>query len=377
MSLSTAGAKALRQFRTQVELLLREHASSVRLGVAVGVGVFLGCSPFFGLQLLLGLAAGHLLRLNRVAILFGLQVSVPPLTPLVIFVTAQAGALVLRGHWLPLKLSAFQGEPAATVLASLFFDMLVGGALVGGILGFLIGTTSAFGVWWLRGTAALKRLVTAEQWPAFRERLGRLPTPFRSYAYWKLRLDPVYHLVLAELPAEGELVDLGAGIGLLPLLLGLTRPSLRVIGVEWDARKVSAARGMLKGLVSVSVEEADVRQDALGTPSAITLLDILHYSPVSEARRWLRTCAEALPAAGVLLIRELEPRRLAVAPWLERVSVRMKWNRAGGVFPHPSSELARELCELGLTVVRRRDGFGLFRANTLTIARRPEASDGH
>ena len=257
-------ARASRHFRTQLDLLVREHTGAGRLGVAVGVGVLLGCSPFLGFQTLLGLAAGHLLRLNRLAILFGLLISVPPLTPLVLFATAQTGALLLHGRWLPLRLAAFQGEPATTILASLFLDMLVGGALVGGVLAILLGTLSTFGLWWLRGTRSLAKAFTPEQWVQMRARLQRLPRGFRTYAYWKLRLDPVYLLVLAELPSEGELVDLGTGIGLLPAVLGLLRPALRVRGVEWDARKVDVARQLLSGLTSASVEEANARAYPIG-----------------------------------------------------------------------------------------------------------------
>jgi uncharacterized protein (DUF2062 family) len=370
-------AVVLQHFRAQLERLKQEHASSARLGVAVGVGVLLGCSPFLGFQLLLALAFGKLLRLNRLAVLFGLQISAPPLTPFVLFATAQAGALLRRGHWLPLHVDAFRGEPASTILAGLFLDMLIGTALVGGALAVLLGALSAFGFWWLRATKSLAKQFTAAQWAELWVRLGRLPVFFRRYAYWKLRLDPVFALVLAELPSTGELVDLGAGMGLLPLLLGLTRPSLRVRGVEWDRRKAEMACLLVKGLPEVSIEEADARAYAIGSPSAITLLDVLHYTPPPEAQAWLSTCAGALASGGVLLIRELEPSPWAIATWLEWVAVRGSWNRGAGVYPRPSSQLIEELTSLGLVVVSRPAGSGLFRANTLTIARRPSSSHGN
>jgi uncharacterized protein (DUF2062 family) len=368
--------RALRRLRVQLDLLVREHASASRLGVAVGLGVLLGCSPFVGVQTLIGLAAGRLFRLNRLAILVGLQISVPPLTPLVLFATAQVGALLLHGHWLPLRLAAFRGEAATAILAGLFLDMLVGGALVGAGLGILLGALSALGLWWFRGMRSLAKAFRPEQWAELHARLQQLPKSSRSYAYSKLRLDPVYLLVLAELPWEGELLDLGTGIGLLPLLLGLLRPALRVRGVEWDARQARMARQVLSGLASTSVEEADARTHPIGSPNAIAMLDIRHFSSGADARCWLDACAQALAPGGVLLIRELAPGRFAVARWLERISVRMKWNREEAIYPRPSSELARELTHLGLTVVRRPAGVGLFRDNTLTIAHKPSSSHG-
>ena len=243
-------------------------------------------------------------------------------------------------------------------------------------LAILLGTLSALGLWWFRGMRSLAKAFRPEQWAELHTRLQQLPKSTRSSVYSKLRLDPVYLLVLAELPNEGELLDLGTGIGVLPLLLGLLRPALRARGVEWDARQAGMARQVLSGLASASVEEADARTHPLGSPDAIAMLDILHCSPAADARRWLEACAQALAPGGVLLIRELEPRRFAVAPWLQRVSLRMKGNRADAARPRPSSELARELTHLGLTVLRRPAGVGLFRDNILTIARRPPSSPG-
>ncbi len=143
---SKAARKTLRRFRAQVQLLSREHASSGRIGVAVGMGVMLGCSPFLGVQVLLALALARLFGLNRIAIVLGVQISVPPLTPVILFATAQVGALLLRGHWLPLRLAGLRGLPDARLLASLFLDMLVGGLVLGAFFALILGTVTAFGL---------------------------------------------------------------------------------------------------------------------------------------------------------------------------------------------------------------------------------------
>jgi hypothetical protein len=256
-------------------------------------------------------------------------------------------------------------------VANVFLHMLLAFALLGGALAIFLGTLAALGLWQSGGTKALERRFTPEQWAQLQRRLEELPKATRSYTHWKMRLDPVYALVIAELPLEGELVDLGTGIGLLPMMLGLTRPLLHIRGVEWDRRKAKLAQNLLRGLPRASVEEADARAYSIGSASAITMLDILHYSPFAQAQRWLAMCAAALAPGGVLLIRDLEPSPWAIAVWMERIWVHSRWNRGGGVHPRPSSELAEELTGYGLTVVTRRAGFGLFRANTLTTARRP------
>lgn len=102
----------------------------------------LGCSPFLGVQVLLAIVIARLVGLNRIATVLGVQISIPPLTGFVLFATAQVGALVLRGHWLPMRLAGFRGIPAARLLADLFTDMLVGGIVVGAFFAVLLGTAT-------------------------------------------------------------------------------------------------------------------------------------------------------------------------------------------------------------------------------------------
>lgn len=106
----------------------------------------LGCSPFLGVQVLLALAIARLVGLNRIAVILGVQVSAPPLTPIVLFVTSQVGALMVHGHWLPIRLSGFRALPSVRLLASLFLDMLVGGVVVGSVLAVVLGTVSFLGL---------------------------------------------------------------------------------------------------------------------------------------------------------------------------------------------------------------------------------------
>ena len=366
-------AAYLRRVRDQLGALMQEHASPGRLGVAVAFGVMIGCSPFLGLQLLLGLGLATVFRLNRIAVILGAQVSVPPITALVFLANAQVGTMLLHGHWLSLSLEAFRGIPVATVAVDLFLELLIGGLLVGGILGAVLGGLTTFLVKKHRAHRLLREYFTPEQWVVLQRRLTALPRAWRSYARWKLRLDPVYPLVLAELTTETELLDLGAGIGLLTLLLAIKQPQIRVRAVEWDAGKVKLARALLEGIAGAKVEEGDARQCALGHPAAVTLIDVLHYSSVAEQTTWLKRCAQALQPGGALIIRELDPRR-AWQSWsshLENIAVWGGWNRGSGVHPRPSAEIAQELTALGMTVVRQPAGWGPFGANSLLIARKP------
>ena len=124
--------------------LLHEHAEPGRLGAAVAFGVWIGCTPFYGVQTVGGLALATALRLNRVAVLLGLQISIPPLAPFLLFANAQVGALVLRGHWLSQSIEAMRAVPTSKLVAELFLDLLVGGAIVGAALALPAGLLTTY-----------------------------------------------------------------------------------------------------------------------------------------------------------------------------------------------------------------------------------------
>jgi uncharacterized protein (DUF2062 family) len=358
--------------------LRQEHASPWRLGAGVGVGVLIGCSPFLGFQLVLAVALALLLRLNKVAVLLGVQVSAPPVTPLILFANVQLGARILHGHWLPLSLHAVRQTPAATLVRDLLVDFALGGLLLGCILGAVLGVATALvAERWRLGPAdpsALPRDAAREE---LLLRLRELPRRWRSYGYWKLRLDPVYELARREIPEGGRWLDLGGGIGLLAGLGALAHPGLDVQLVEWDARKAELARRLLAGL-QVHVETGDARAATLGQPEVITLLDVLHYSPLLEQQRWLDRCVAALAPGGVLLVRELDPGSKGVwAPRLERVAVRLGWNAASSVHVWPPSAIAEQLKAHGMLVTVRPCGRGLFEANGLVVARKPLQDEAH
>jgi len=73
------------------EILFHHHVEPGRLGVAVGVGVFVGVTPFYGLQALLAAALAGLLRLNIAAAVLGTQISNPLFAPFIITASAWIG----------------------------------------------------------------------------------------------------------------------------------------------------------------------------------------------------------------------------------------------------------------------------------------------
>jgi uncharacterized protein (DUF2062 family)/2-polyprenyl-3-methyl-5-hydroxy-6-metoxy-1,4-benzoquinol methylase len=363
------------RLRDRFESLIREHASAGRLGVAVAVGVLIGCTPFLGFQVLLVVAIATLFKLNRIAVLLGVQVSTPPITPLLLFANAQVGALLLHRHWLPISLEAVRSTPKTKWVLDLFLELLAGGLVVGGVLALGLGGVTAYFVQRHRAQKRLSEHLPSGELQRLESKLEKLPKRWRSYARWKLRLDPVYPLILAALPRDVHLVDLGSGIGLLPYLVAISRPGARIDAVEWDGRKIELASKLLEELPSVRIHEKDARQYSLANPEALTLIDVLHYSSCAEQRVWLSRCAQALRPGGLLIIRELDTSRTR-RPYsvrLEQLAVRFAWNRGAGVEVWSPVEMANDLTALGFTVVVQSAGAGVFRGNALVIARKPGA----
>lgn len=118
--------------------LARAHATPPRLAVAVALGVLVGCSPFYGLHALIGLALGKLLRLNLVAVFAGTNISVPFVAPFLVFASVQTGHRLLHGRWVSLGVDGLTLE----VAGRLFAAWLLGAGLVGAALGIVSGAVT-------------------------------------------------------------------------------------------------------------------------------------------------------------------------------------------------------------------------------------------
>ena len=76
--------------------LRTEGRGPVRDAAALGVGILIGCSPFYGFHLLLVWSVGWLLRLNRLKMYLAANISNPLFSPLLVLAEIQAGAWARR-----------------------------------------------------------------------------------------------------------------------------------------------------------------------------------------------------------------------------------------------------------------------------------------
>ena len=382
-----------KRVRRLLARLWREHTTPSRLGLAVGVGVLIGCSPFYGLHFWIGLLVALALRLNKVAVFLGAQISIPPFVPVIVYACVQLGALLTRGQPLLITVEQLSQMDFAELARTFFFYWLAGWPVVGSALGLPLGLLGAWYVRRRRARAAQQPpdpeveadLAWDELLEQLSRRYARCPRRHRHQVYFKARMDPAYRQVCELLDGVEEVVDLGTGQGVLPVLLALGARSsewanreggmengkcemegaVRFTGIEWDEGKLAAGRIAAEELATVRLEQGDIRDFEIKTADAVVLMDVLHHYPQEQQRQLIARAAAALRPGGRLVIRETDrARRSWLTRQLEAAAVRLGWNR-GPLCYRTAEELQDELREHGLRCQQAPSSSSVHRGNLL------------
>lgn len=124
-----------------------------------------------------------------------------------------------------------------------------------------------------------------------------------GYAYWKIRIDPVYAAVAAHLRGRGEpVVDVGCGVGILPFYLREHGFEAPIAGFDFDERKIAAARAAAKRYRAIDFVVADARAP-LPSGHHVVVLDVLQYVDRASRHRILTAAARVAPPGGVVIVR--------------------------------------------------------------------------
>jgi uncharacterized protein (DUF2062 family)/trans-aconitate methyltransferase len=372
--------KFTREIRDLLYKMRTEGLSPGKQAAAVALGVFIGCSPFYGLHLALCIVLARLLRLNAGLTYLAAHVSLPGIGPFLLLAELETGRRLRGQTYLHIHVSDFKEIGWRQVGA----DLLIGSAVIGGLLALLFGLLA----WWL----AKRR----QAHPAMEALLEEASLPYLEcgmldweFVRGKLRHDPLYFNLLRRgfLPDRGRLLDLGCGRGILfSLLLAARRqvesgeypegwappPSdLAFHGIEERPKVAATARETLVG--RAEIETGDLRAAALPPADAVLLLDVLHYLPAGDQESLLARVAEALQPGGLLLIRDADAAggwRFTATRMQERLSalLRRHWRQR---FHYRSAvEWGGLLKDLGLDVDVQPMGMGTPYANVLLAGRK-------
>lgn len=118
--------------------ILQSTDSTAKMSLSVMLGVFMGIFPIWGYQMITALALAYLLKLNKILVIVAAQISIPPLIPLILYLSFLTGNIVLgRGTHLNLvspvtmafaKNNLFQyiiGSIILAIILSLFFGLIM------------------------------------------------------------------------------------------------------------------------------------------------------------------------------------------------------------------------------------------------------------
>jgi len=126
----------------------------------------------------------------------------------------------------------------------------------------------------------------------------------RGYVSGKLKHDPVYDAVLARLdPSPRPMLDLGCGVGILPLCLQARGLGREVVGVDLDIRKIEQARRAIPQSMNARFLHQDLRAPLDDFSGDVMMLDVLHYFSDDDQSQILNHAAR-YAADGMIIIRD-------------------------------------------------------------------------
>ena len=342
-------------------ILLAQHNTPTRLAAAVWLGVFVGCTPFFGLHLPICIAFAWALGLNQIIVYAAANISIPPIAAVLGFVSVQLGFRLTQGVWLGLELDAFRGGSLLDNAKTFFSAWLLGGMIVGASVGAVLAFIAYLFAQRRSDTfdAAMRRAS---------KRYSLCPPKYRFYAYFKYRMDPVYREVARHVPPSSHTVDFGAGLNMLGVVLDELGEDRRTTGLEWDGEKVSAAR---LAAPTIRMEQSDVREPSqVPIADVVTIVDMLHYFTRPDVLKIIHHAKMLLAERGILLVRESD--RGQGSRWtrlVERAAVKLGWNTAPGTVFLSKSEIEELLRAEGFSVEALSVSGRLHPGNLLYVCR--------
>jgi predicted exporter/SAM-dependent methyltransferase len=138
------------------------------------------------------------------------------------------------------------------------------------------------------------------------KRFARLAAYPRLFAWFKMRLDPMFPRLADFLPIEGTVLDIGCGFGVAAAWMLARSSQVRVVAVEPDEDRVDVARFVLGPAGQVHEGSApDALPDVQA--SAVMCLDVIHHLDDAALLRTLEHARGHLSPGAKLVLRATVP----------------------------------------------------------------------
>jgi len=136
------------------------------------------------------------------------------------------------------------------------------------------------------------------------------------YLRIKMKLEKNYDLYVKLMPEQGEILDIGCGVGHVSYLLSLTSGDRQITGIDYDCEKINIANNCFAKNPKLEFICGDVTNMDFSKKDGYLLLDVLHYFPVKDQTSLLEKCIGNLKENGIIVIRDantdLQRRHLSV-----------------------------------------------------------------
>ncbi len=135
-----------RGFRHSAHDIFADNAHEPgKLAAAMGVGLFIGIAPLWGVQMLLALWIAHRLRLNKAVAALASHVSIPPMIPIIFCGALTLGSWLLTGKWFEFSLKSMTRQEWFAAAKAHAWEWVVGSfvlaiivSVTGSILTYII-----------------------------------------------------------------------------------------------------------------------------------------------------------------------------------------------------------------------------------------------
>jgi glycosyltransferase involved in cell wall biosynthesis len=133
--------KSIRQFIQ--DNVINSRFTNMEIAISVSVGVFIGVIPIWGFQMLVAFGVAHWLKLNRFVTVAASNISIPPMLPLILFLSYITGGLIIGYNKAAVKYSSgislewVKGNILQYLVGSVVFGILAG-VVLGAITYFLL-----------------------------------------------------------------------------------------------------------------------------------------------------------------------------------------------------------------------------------------------
>jgi uncharacterized protein (DUF2062 family) len=111
----------------------------MNLALSIGFGVFMGIVPIWGYQLVTAIFLAYLLKLNKVIVAIAANISIPPMIPVILYLSLKTGEFITRDS---LNIG-FSHEISISTIKSVLYVYLIGSVVFAG-LSFMVASIASY-----------------------------------------------------------------------------------------------------------------------------------------------------------------------------------------------------------------------------------------